>query len=814
VLQDFLLALRTFRRNPLLAVTAILCLALGIGGTTAVFSVINGVLLQPLPYPNAGRLVTMRPTHPDNPADEGRLSEAELRDWQTMVRSFDAIAGYRWMTMDLVDSEQSNRIQGLWVTPEFFSVFGIEASAGHVLRTSDPPGIVLGHSVWQRRFASNPAIVGQSVAVGICCPQQPQINHIPVAGAVGHDIAYPPTLPGIRDPGHGLNETIDYWFPLYIRDAKRPGARNIEAVARLKAGVTLEQAQTEMDAIADRLAKDFPDSNRGWRVRVTSVSDELFANVRPVLYLLLAAAGFVLLIACANVAVLLTFHAVQRFHEVAIRAALGASIGRLVRQSVVEGLVLTAFGGAAGLLVAVGVRRVLVTFAPAGLPRVAEISTDLRVFGFAAILALAGGVFIGLVPALRILKFDLEPTLRGENSRNSTSHVRARTFEPLLVLQVALTLALLIGSGLMFKTLNHLLGVAPGFERSDVIITTLSLPSAKHAWNYNSRFIENVLDRVRPLPGVVAAGAIRGVPLNETRFDERFWRWDKPPSDTSRATLGAIRVVSEGYLNAMGLPLNAGRDFVRQDGVGIVGTTRAVMINETMARLLWPGENAVGQKLACCNLENEGATVIGVVGDVRYASLDRPPVPEVYYPEGVFPQDEIALVVRTGTNAPPIESIRSTIHDIEHDVFIGPFQSMDVVMERSAAQRRFIMWLLSMFSGTGVLLAIAGIMGAVAYSLSLRVNEVGIRVAMGATPRDVVTLIARQGVLPALAGIVLGSVVALALTRFLSAMLFAVDPDDPQVFASAIAALSVVCILAAGIPAYRACHIDPSRILK
>jgi putative ABC transport system permease protein len=819
MIQDCLFALRTFRRNPLLAATAIICLTLGIGGTTAVFSVINGVLLEPLPYPNAERLVMLRTTQAEGGADEGRLSAAELRDWQRLAQSFEAIAGYRWMTIDLVDSDHSDRLQGLWVTPEFFSIFGIQASAGHVLRPDDPPGIVLGHSVWQRRFASNPSIVGQSISVGICCPQQPQTNRIPVAGAVDHDVKYPPTLPGIRDRGHGLNESIDYWFPLDVRRAKRPehgpDGRTAEAIARLKPNVTLRQAQAEMDSIAAQLAKDFPNTNRGWTVRVVSVNDELFANVRPALLVLMAAAAFVLLIACANVAVLLTFHAVQRFHEVAIRTALGAPVRRLIGQSVIEAMILTSGGGAAGLLLAAAVRRVLVAVAPPGLPRIADISMDMRVFGFATAAAILCGVVIGLIPALRILKFDLEPTLRGENSRNATSHARARTYEPLIVVQVALTLSLLIGSGLMFKTLSRLFGVAPGFQAANVITTTVSLPSAKHAWSYNSRFIESVLDRVRQIPGVEAAGAIRGIPMNEVRFDERFWRWDRPPADVSRAPLGTIRVVSEEYFHAIGSPILSGRDFTRTDGVGEIGKTHAVIINEAMARLLWSGENSVGQKLACCELSNEGATIIGVVGDARYTALDRTPVPEVYYPEGLFPQDEFALVIRSAANSTPTaESIRTAIHDVEHDVFIGQFQSMETVIAQSAVQRRFMMLLLSIFSGTGVLLAITGITGVVAYSLSLRVTEVGIRVAMGATPVDVVALITRQGALPAFAGIVLGSVLSLGFTRFLSGMLFGVAPYDPVVFASAIAALSAVCILTAGLSAYRACLIDPVRILK
>jgi len=809
MIQDCLSALRTFRRNPILTAIAIICLSLGIGGTTAVFSVINGVLLEHLPYPDSDRLVVLRTEYPQKQEGVGRLSEADVRDWQMQAASFEAIAGYRWMPIDIVDSESSDRLQGLWVTPEYFSIFGVKASSGRILGPEDPFAIVLGRAVWQRRFAANPSIVGQSIPIGICCPQQPQNLRINVAGVIDHDIPSPPTLPGLRDSGHGLNDTIDYWGPLNVKAARR-GSRNLEAVAKLKPGVTIAQAQSEMDAIASRQAENYPDTNKGWTVRVLSLNDALFAGVRPVLLVLMAAAAFVLLIACANVGVLLTFDAIRRSHEAAVRAALGASAGRLLRQYITESVLLTMCGGAAGLLVAEAARRVLLALAPAGLPRISAISIDGRAFLVAGAAALASGIVIGLASWLRVLKTDLESTLRSENSRNATSHARARTYEPLLAAQVALTLALLIGSGLMFKSVNRLLGLAPGFNPSNAVTTTLSLPSAKHAWSYNSRFIERVLDRVREIKGVDAAGAIRGVPMKEVVFSGTFRRWDKPVADPAQGTVAVIRVVSEEYFRVMGIPIVGGRDFVRQDGVGEVGKTRVVIVNQTMARLLWPGENPVGRKV-----NDYGAEVIGVIGDVRYAGLDRAPVPEVYYPEGVFPQDEFSLVVRTAANnAAMIESIRKAIHEVEADVFIGKFQSMNELIASSEGQRRFVTILLSVFSGTGLLLAVAGIAGIVAYSLSLRVREIGIRVAMGATSRDVVALISRQGVVPAFAGLVFGCILAVSLTRFLSALLFEVDPYDPAVFASAIIALAFVCIVTAGLAAYRACRVDASSILK
>jgi putative ABC transport system permease protein len=806
--QDLFFALRTFRNSPILTATIIICLALGIGGTTAVFSVINGVLLQKLPYPDADRLVLLRTVNAENTFEAGRLSLAELRDWQAAAHSFQAIAGYRWMTVDLVDSERSERLQGLWVTPEFFRMFGLQPSVGHAFQAGDPRGIVLGRGVWQRRFGSDPAIAGRTIPIGICCPQQPETARMPIAGAIGRDVAFPPTLRGLRDRGHGLNDTIDYWAPLDVQNAKRPGFREIEAVAKLKTDVTPAQAQVDMDSIARQLAENFPDTNRGWTIRVMPITDELFASARPLLFLLMTGAAFVLLIACANVAVLLTFNAVRRFHEVAVRTALGASAGRIIREFLMESLILAICGGAAGLLVAIAGRRLLVSLAPAGVPRLNETSIDGHVFGFALAATLICGVIIGLIPAFRVLKFDLESTLRAENSKTSTSHARARTYEPLLVLQVALTLALLIGSGLMFKSLNRLLAVSPGFRASNVITATLSLPSAKHAWSYNSRFIERVIDRVREIPRIEAVGGIRGIPLNEVRFYGPFSRLDKP-ADPSRAPLATIRVISEDYFRAMGIPVLSGRDFVRQDGVGEIGHTKVIIINDVLVRLVWPGENPVGQK------DKSGSEVVGVVGGVRYASLNSVPVPEVYYPEGTYPQDEFSLVIRTAADPLSMrESIRSAIQEVERDVFIVPFQSMDEVVANSASANQFAMRLLSVFSGIGVLLAVIGIAGIVAYSLSLRVREVGIRVAMGAGPGDVIALISRQGLLPALMGLAFGCLLAFGLTRFLRGLLYNVSPYDPLVFSSAFITLAAISVLSAGIAAYRASRVDAASILK
>lgn len=811
VIQDCLWALRSLRRNVLLSMTVIICLAIGIGMATAVFSVVNGVLLRALPYPNADRIVMLRTANRANIGeDQGRLSAGEFRDWQAAAKSFESMAAYRWMTVDLLGPNSSERLQGLWVTPEFFRIFGIQASAGQLFSSNDGFGMVLGKGLWQRRFGLDPSIAGHSAAVGICCPQEPRTTRIPIAGAVGTEQVFPPTLQSIRDQGHGLNDFVDYWAPAGIENVPAGGPRSYEAVATLKPGASVAQAQAEMDGIGRRMAETDPQSNAGWTIRVVPIGDALFSSVRPVLLLLLGAAGFVLLIACSNVAVLLTFSGVGRMHEIAVRSALGAGSRRLVRQFLAQSMILTLCGSGAGLLLALAVKRVLIQLAPAGLPRLNQISLDWRVLLFAVAVAILCGVLVGLIPALRILRFDVESTLRSENSRNATSHRRARTCEPLLALQVALTAVLMVGSGLMIRSLDRLLAVSPGFHATNVTTVTLSLPSAKHAWSYNAEFADRVMERVKTLPGVAQAAYIRGVPLdgNEVRFYSPYWPVESPPADPSHPLQVRLRVVSRGYFATMGIPLE-GKDFTRVDEfAGKIGTAKVVIINRALARLFWPGRSALGRKL------NDGSEVIGVAGDVRYAAIENEPGPEVYLPAGLFPQDRFSLVVRASSGTGISAGIRSAIREIDPDVFISEFQTMDEVIGRSLLQRRFVMLLLSAFSLAGVILAVAGIAAIVAYSLSLRLREIGIRVAVGASPQKVVLLMARQGVAPAFAGLLLGIPAALALTRFLAHLLYGVSPRDPAVFASAIFILGAVSFLAACVSASRASRLDVCNLLR
>jgi putative ABC transport system permease protein len=823
--QDIVYALRTFRRAPGLTSVVILTLALGIGATTAVFSVVDAVLLRALPYPDSDRLVVLRTANRETIGeDRGRVSAAELRDWQTSSKSFEAIAGYQWITVDLLDPDQSERLQGLSVTPDFFNVFGIRASVGRLFNADEAlsfssPGnvrasaaaIVFGRGLWERRFALDPSIVGRNIPLGICCPQQPRTINVPVVGAVASDAVFPPTFPSLRDQGHGLNDLIDYWMPLDVQHAARSSPRNLQAVARLKPGVTIAQAQTEMNLIARSLEEAYPNTNRGWTVEVVPIKEELFTSLRPILFLFMGAAAFVLLIACSNVAVLLTFNAIGRLHEFAVRAALGAGGGRLVRQFVTETLLLSLCGGSAGLLVAMAVKRTLISFAPPNLPRLNQASLNLPTLSFTIAATLVCGLAVGLIPALRIVKFDLESILRSENSRNATSHARARTYEPLLVLQVALTVVLMIGSGLMFKSLDRLLAVTPGFRTTNLLTTTLSLPTAKHAWSYNATFGQQIVDRIKSLPGVENAAYIRGVPMSadEPRFQGRYWPSEKPVADSSKELEVRLRVVSPGYFETMGIPVD-GRDFTLVDDVGEkIGGGHRLIINDALARLFWPGQRAVGKTVnRCCE-------VIGVVGNVRYSGMDSDPIPEVYLPAGLYPQDAFSIVVRTSSDDPSMtQSIRAAVHNVERDVFISQFQTMNEVISNSMSRRRFVTLLLSAFSATGLALAMVGIAGIVAYSLSMRLGEIGIRIAMGASPNSVIALIARQGLVPALAGLVLGLPLAAALTGYLGQMLYRVSRYDLTVFAASIGALGLVSILAAGMSAYRCCHVDASTLLK
>jgi predicted permease len=788
----------------------ILCLALGIGGTLTVFSMADAVLFRSLPYRDPERLVLVRSNHPSPGFDTGgRVSQAELRDWQA-AGSFESIAGYRYMTLDLIDPERSERLEGLLVTPEFFSILDVQAGAGRLLKDGKLTGLILGRGLWERRFGLDPDIVGESLPIGICCPQKPQTLPLTVSGTMTQHLAFPPTLRGLRDAGHGLNQTIDYIGPLPSSNQRRQ--RDLEVIAKLRSGVSIAQAQAEIDAIAGRLEERFPDSNAGWRMRLVPIHAEIFETARLPILLLMGAAALVLMIACANAAVLLTLNAVTRFHEIAVRLALGAGSRGLIRQFLIESILVTSAACVIGVLIAISLKGVLIDVAPANLPRMNQISVDLRVLGFAIVVTIGSGLLVGLIPILRVLKLDIESLLRSENGRNATSHRRARTYEPLLTLQVALTLALMIGSGLMLKTFRELFAVPMGFQPGNVLTTTLSLPSAKHEWRYNAVFSERVLERVRALPGVEAAGTIRGLPMNESRFENRFQRWDRPADGSAPPV--RLRVVSPGYFNAIGISMVVGRDFVADDGHGEIGMTRVIVINEAMARQFWPGTNPVGQRVTVGDSE-QPIEVVGVVGNARYASIEAEPVPEIYYPSGSFPQDQTSLVVRTTEGSSGMsEAIRAAILEVERDVFIGPFQTLDYLIASSVSNRRLLLMLLNVFAIIGLLLAGVGIAGMVGYSLSLRTREVGIRVAMGATPLNIAMLISRQGLIPAIVGLFPGIVLALILAQLLSHMLYGVSPYDFQVFALATAALAFVSALTATITAWRARGIDASAVLK
>ena len=804
--QDLRYGLRMLVKSPGFTVVAILALAIGIGANSAIFSVVNAVLLRPLPYGDPDRLVVVWETNPKLSTPSLRVrneaSPANYFDWREQNRVFEQLAAFRWETVNLTGKDMPEQLVGNRVSGNMFTTLQVKPMLGRVILPEDdkPDGervVVLSHGLWQRRFGNDPQVIGQSLILNG--------QSYTVIGVMPPEFEFPNARPAL-------------WMPLSLSTEAMQNRRShyLYTRARLKPGVTLEQAQAEMDTIAARLRQQYPDTNTDRGVRLVPLHADAVEFARPALLVLLGAVGFVLLIACANVANLMLARASARQKEMAIRTALGASRFRVIRQLLTESMLLSLVGGTGGLLLALWGVDLLTASIPsemaAGIPGWTRISLDLWVLVFTLVISILTGILFGLVPALQVSKSDLNETLK-EGGRTATGGSGRQRFRGLLVVtEVALALVLLVGAGLMMKSFLRLLEVRPGFDPQNVLTMELVLPRFQYSENKKiTAFFTELLRRIGSQPGVEAVGAINYLPMSGSGGTTTLIFEGRPAPPPGQYPEVNARIASPGYFHALRIPVLKGRDFTDRD---TEEKPRVVIINETMARLYYPNEDPIGKRVRNSDGTNP-AEIVGVVGDVKHWGLDDNPEAFIYVSHAQVANRGMTLVVRTASDpGNMIAMVRREVSALDKDQPIFNIKTMEERISASSAMRRLPMFLLGIFAVVAMTLAAVGIYGVIAYSVTRRTHEIGVRMALGAQRSDILKLVVRQGMTLVLIGITLGLITSFAVTRVMQKMLFEVSPSDPTTFAGISMLLVAVALIACFIPARRATKVEPIIALR
>jgi putative ABC transport system permease protein len=796
LIKDLRYGVRSFLKRPGFLVIAISTLALGIGATTAMFTVVNSVLLRPLHFPEPERIVLFQGVNPRQGITDSNMSIPDITDWQQQSQSFEQIAGFASGGVILSTGDEVERVRTTAVSAEFFPLFKTNPISGRVLQPDDMQEgrdavIVISHALWQRRFGGAADVIDRKITLN----------------------GQPATIVGIMPAGFTYPNDCEVWVPLE-RTKERRDNRFVEVVSRLKPNVSLAQAQTEMDTINQRLAQNYVETNTGWSVHLTELRESLVGELRTSLLILLGAVAFVLLIACANVANLLLARAAYRQKEIALRTALGASRLRVVRQLLTESVLLSFVSGMAGLALSLWFIKLLIAITPPNTPRLSEIRIDLRVFAFTFGVTILAGILFGLFPALQTSRPNLNETLKDSGQRGSETGGRNRVGSLLIVSEIALSFMLLAGAGLLIKSFLHLREINPGFNPDNVLTMRLALTPGKYAQGEpRAQIYKQLIDHVKATPGVQSAGAVLSLPLGGDTFEvgRSLIREGRPmtPDESSNAQ---YLPVTPDYFQTLQIPLKSGRFFTDQD---TLQSTKVVIVNETMARALWPNENPVGRRFTIWRDEKFPREIVGVVGDTK-ASLDKEAGRQMYVP---YAQDatwgSLSLVVRTaGDPSAMTSSVREAIRAVDKGIPNYNLKTMNDVVSTSAAPRRIPMLLMSAFAGVAMLLAMLGIYGVTSYYVTQRTHEIGVRMALGAQIVDVLKLVLRRAMLLAVIGIGIGVAGAIAVTRYLTSLLFGVKPIDTLTFVAVAVALAVVVFIACLVPARRAAKIDPLEALR
>jgi len=798
MMTDLRYAFRQLVKAPSFTIVAILTLALGIGACSAIFSVVNTVLLRPLDYPEPNRIVVIRETQlPQFP--EFSVSPPNYLDWQKQTKSYEYLAAYSGAGVNLTGEGEPQRLVGVKTTAHYFDAYGVKPILGRMLLPEeDAPGknqvVVLSYPFWQRVFGGKSDAVGRAI----------QLNGEPY------------TVVGVAPVGFGLTSKVDVWMPMAFKpdetagDAR--GAHYINVVGRLRPGVTVAQAKAELDLLAAQLATQYPDSNKGWGIFMMPMQDYGVRDVKPVLYTLLGAVGCVLLIACANLANLLLARATARHREISIRAALGASRARLVRQLLTESVLLSLCGGVAGLILASWGLDALLALAPTSLPRISEIRLDSSVLIFSLALSIITGLVFGVAPAWLAARADVNEALKQGTRGSTEGGARGRMRSALVVIEVTFALMLLGGAGLLARSFIQLAHVDPGFIPENATLLRLSLPQKKYALpEQQTAFADSLLERVRALPGVHAAGVTHSMPL-VSDYVLGFNIEGRPaiaPSDLPSTNYYAV---TPDYFKAMGIRLIRGRVFTPQDDAK---APRVAIINETMARQHFANEDPIGKRINITNGPDTWREIVGIVGDIKQYGVDKTSSAQSYEPFAQVPFASVNVVVRTnGSPAALLGALRPSVYAVDKDQPVGAIRPLEEIMADSIARQRFAMTLLGVFSGVALVIAAVGIYGVMAYNVVQRTGEFGIRMALGAQQRDVLRLVLTQGGKLIGLGLLLGLLATLAASRAMGSMLFNVSAYDPITLASITVLLAVVALVACFSPANRATKVNPIEALR
>jgi predicted permease len=809
VVREVKHALRSLLKRRAFSVITVLVLALGIGANTAIFSVVNSVLLRPLPFNDASRLVQIWHVPPAKSfpgIDKFTVSPANFLDWQAQNDTLD-MAIYHFESFTLTGAGHSEPVYGYSVSSRFFPVLGVQPLMGRTFSADDDTEgstrtVVISEGFWRSNLGGNPNVLGQTIRFS----DQPYT----VIGVMPGTFAFPAGTPATQ-----------VWTGLHW-DAKERAVRgnhNYFAIGRLKPGATLEKANAELSAASMRMEKEYPADDAGWGTKIIPLREELVGDVRPALLVLLGAVGFVLLIACANVANLVLATTLARRKELAIRTALGAGRWSLIRQVLLETTLLAIAGGALGLFFAHFGVQLIVNFLSDQLPRVREISLDSEVLLFTALLSVITGLLAGLLPAWRFTRGDVNEALKQGLGRTDSDASGGRIRNVLVTVEVALSLMLLVGAGLMIRTLFRLQKMDTGIDTQNVLTASVPIPKSKYTTDAEQRtFYDQVLAKVRTIPGVEAASMIDTLPF-QGGSTQPIGIEGRPALQMSDQPEVAVRKITPGYLQTMKIPLLRGRDIQDSD---TVDHEQVILISDALAKKFFPDEDPMGRHLTLA-LEDTGRdlkptprTIVGIVGNVKVDGIDNDmPMTAVYDPFHQMPSWFMTLSVRTAGNPNGItNSVRNAVQSVDSDISLRDIATMEEVAATSIAQRRFTMMLLVTFAGLAVVLAAVGIYSVLSYAVRRRVREIGIRMALGAQIRDVVRLIVIDGIIPTLLGVAIGAAGALALGRVLASIVYGVSSRDAATFFSVSALLVVVALAATAFPAYRATQVEPVRILR
>ena len=800
LLQDLRYTVRVLLKKPAFTAIVVLALAIGIGANTAIFSVVNAILLRPLPYKNFDRISMVWMDNPKLGVAEDWHSYPNYVDYKQQNQVYEDIAAFNNRSFNLTGVGDPVRILGAWNTASLFSVLGVEPLMGRVFtEEEEEPGkdlvVVLSNGLWRSRFGSNPNAIGQAISMN---------------GANR-------TVIGVMPPGFSFpDKRTEVWVPLAL-SPQRKQARSVisyKAVGRLKPGVSMAQARADMGAIAKRLDEQYSQSDYG--VNLVLLRDQETRTVKPALLVLLGAVAFVLLIACANVANLLLAQAAIREREIAIRLALGARRWRIVRQLLTESAVLGLVGGAAGLLMAVWGLNVLVALSPGDIPRFDQAGIDGRVLAFTLTVSLLTGLIFGLVPSLQASKPDLNNTLKegGRGATGGAGGLRVRNL--LVVSEIALSMVLLVGAGLLIRSFMRLQQFDLGFNPNNLATMRIQLPGTKYREPAQiDAFYKQLLERIESVPGVKSVGAISDVFLTDTPNSTNFSIEGRPVPIGADSIEVPLDSVSPGYFRAMGIPLLSGREFDDRD---VRNSTPVVIVNETFVRRFFADEEPLGKRFVYGQSgpdNNNWITIVGVVGDMRRTGFDRPVRPETFLPQSQNPSATLTIVARTAVDPVTLSNtLRGEVWAIDNDQSVYDLKSMDQTLSEMSSQRRFNMLLLGVFAALALTLAAVGIYGVMSYSVAQRTHEIGVRMALGARGTDVLGMIVRRGMVLAIAGIGAGLIGAVALTRLLSSLLYGVSATDPLTFVVIPIVLSAVALGACFVPARRATKVDPMVALR